>query len=115
MDLHQLGERLFDRLKSRARLTRAGETLYARAVRILAEVEAAWREAGEAHALARRSVRVGVLPTIAPYLLPRTQRLGPASTRPATAGHRTRFRGPKHSVPAERTRRSKVQLPTFTM
>ncbi len=66
----ELGERLFDRLKSRARLTRAGETLYARADRILAEVEAR-REVGEAHALARRSVRMGVLPTIAPHLVPR--------------------------------------------
>jgi len=67
----ELGERLFDRLKTRARLTPAGEAVHERAVRILAEVEAARREAGESQALTRGSVAVGVLPTIAPYLLPR--------------------------------------------
>lgn len=67
----ELGERLFDRLKTHARLTPAGATLHERAVRILAEVEAAHREATEARALTRGSVTVGVLPTIAPYLLPR--------------------------------------------
>ncbi len=66
----ELGERLFDRLKPRARLTPAGEALHARAARILAEVEAALREATEARALTRGLVVVGVLPTIAPYLLP---------------------------------------------
>lgn len=67
----ELCERLFDRLKTRTRLTPAGEALHQRAVRILAEVEAAHREATEARALTRGSVTVGVLPTIAPYLLPR--------------------------------------------
>jgi len=67
----ELGERLFDRLKTRARLTPVGKAVYERAVRILAEVEAARREAGEFRALARGRVAVGVLPTIAPYLLPR--------------------------------------------
>jgi len=66
----ELGERLFDRLKTRARLTPAGEALHERAVRILAEVAAAHREATEAHALTRGLVTVGVLPTVAPYLLP---------------------------------------------
>lgn len=67
----ELGERLFDRLKTRARLTAAGEALRERAGRILAEVEAVRREATEARALTRGHVAVGVLPTIAPYLLPR--------------------------------------------
>jgi LysR family transcriptional regulator, hydrogen peroxide-inducible genes activator len=67
---NELGERLFDRLKTRARLTPAGEALHERAARILAEVEAARREATETRALTRGSVSVGVLPTIAPYLLP---------------------------------------------
>ena len=66
----ELGERLFDRLKTRAQLTPAGEALHERAVRILAEVEAAHREATEARALTRGRVAVGVLPTIAPFLLP---------------------------------------------
>jgi LysR family transcriptional regulator, hydrogen peroxide-inducible genes activator len=67
----ELGERLFDRLKTRARLTPAGVALHDRAVRILAEVEAARIEAAEARALQRSTITVGVLPTIAPYLLPR--------------------------------------------
>lgn len=66
----ELGERLFDRLKTRARLTPAGQALHERAVRILAEVEAARRDAIESHALDRGQITVGVLPTIAPYLLP---------------------------------------------
>ncbi|MBI5383789.1 MAG: LysR family transcriptional regulator [Verrucomicrobia bacterium] len=36
----ELGERFLDRLRTCARLTPAGATLHARAVRILAEVEA---------------------------------------------------------------------------
>ncbi len=67
----ELGERLFDRLKTTARLTAAGEALRARALRILAEVDAARREAAESRALARGRIALGVLPTIAPYLLPR--------------------------------------------
>jgi LysR family transcriptional regulator, hydrogen peroxide-inducible genes activator len=67
----ELGERLFDRLKGGARLTPVGQALHERAVRILAEVETARHEAGGARSLSRGLVAVGVLPTIAPYLLPR--------------------------------------------
>ena len=66
----ELGERLFDRLKPAARLTPAGEVFLRRAVRILEEVDAAKREATDARDLLRGVVTVGVLPTIAPYLLP---------------------------------------------
>ena len=66
----ELGERLFDRLKREAKLTPAGETFVRRAVRILDEVDAARREAHDARALLRGTLAVGVLPTIAPYLLP---------------------------------------------
>lgn len=66
----ELGERLFDRLKSGVKLTPAGEAFLQRAVRILEEVDAAKREATDAHALLRGCVTIGVLPTIAPYLLP---------------------------------------------
>jgi len=67
----ELGERLFDRLKSGVKLTPAGEVFLRRAVRILEEVDAAKREATDARALPGGVVTVGVLPTIAPYLLPR--------------------------------------------
>lgn len=66
----ELGGRLFDRLKRTVRLTAAGEAFLPRAARILEEVEAARREASEAGSLSRGAVSVGVLPTIAPYLLP---------------------------------------------
>lgn len=66
----ELGERLFERLKREAKLTPAGETFLRRAVRILDEVEAARREAHDSHALLRGTLAIGVLPTIAPYLLP---------------------------------------------
>ena len=66
----ELGERLFDRLRRQATLTPAGEAFLPRAERILAEVDAAQREAREACGLIRGKLSVGVLPTIAPYFLP---------------------------------------------
>ncbi len=66
----ELGERLFDRLKREAKLTAHGEVFLRRAVKILEEVDAAKREAAEAQNLLRGTLTVGVLPTIAPYLLP---------------------------------------------
>jgi len=66
----ELGERLFDRLRREARLTAHGEAFLRRAARILEEVEAAKRESADARDLVRGSVTIGVLPTIAPYLLP---------------------------------------------
>lgn len=67
----ELGERLFDRLKREVKLTAHGEVFLRRAVRILEEVDAAQREAKDAAQLLRGTVTIGVLPTIAPYLLPR--------------------------------------------
>ena len=66
----ELGERLFDRMKREAKLTAHGEVFLRRAVRILEEVDAAKREAADAQDLLRGTMTVGVLPTIAPYLLP---------------------------------------------
>lgn len=66
----ELGERLFDRLKRQVRLTSHGEVFLRRAVRILEEVDAAKREAADTQALQRGTLKLGVLPTIAPYLLP---------------------------------------------
>jgi LysR family hydrogen peroxide-inducible transcriptional activator len=66
----EIGERLFDRRKRAAKLTAHGEAFLPRAMRILEEVDAAKREATDAHDLRRGRFTVGVLPTIAPYLLP---------------------------------------------
>jgi LysR family hydrogen peroxide-inducible transcriptional activator len=65
-----LGEQLFDRMKRAAELTPHGEVFLRRAVHILHEVDAAKREAAEAKDLLRGTITIGVLPTIAPYLLP---------------------------------------------
>jgi LysR family hydrogen peroxide-inducible transcriptional activator len=66
----ELGEPLFHRTKREAKLTAHGQVFLPRAVRILEEAEAAKREAGDAKNLVRGTLTVGVLPTIAPYLLP---------------------------------------------
>ncbi|HEY3900614.1 MAG TPA: LysR substrate-binding domain-containing protein [Chthoniobacter sp.] len=66
----ELGERLFDRMKRQTKLTVHGEAFLHRAERILDEVEAAKRDASDAAELLRGTLTVGVLPTIAPYLLP---------------------------------------------
>ena len=66
----ELGERLFDRMKRVVKLTAHGEAFLRRAVRVLEEVDAAKREAKDATDLLRGTVSIGVLPTIAPYLLP---------------------------------------------
>ncbi len=66
----ELGERLFDRMKREVKLTAHGEAFLRRAVRILEEVDAAKREAADAQDLLRGTLTLGVLPTIAPYLLP---------------------------------------------
>lgn len=65
----ELGERLFDRMRRGAKLTPHGEAFLRRAVRILEEVDAAKQEARDANNLLRGTLTIGVLPTIAPYLL----------------------------------------------
>jgi LysR family transcriptional regulator, hydrogen peroxide-inducible genes activator len=67
----ELGERLFDRMKREVKLTPQGEAFLRRAIHILHEVDAAKREAAEAKDLLRGTITIGVLPTIAPYLLPK--------------------------------------------
>ena len=67
----ELGERLFERTKRKVRLTAHGESFLQRALRVLAEVDGARRDASEAKNLTGGTVRVGVLPTIAPYFLPK--------------------------------------------
>lgn len=66
----ELGERLFERSKTGARLTPAGEAFLPRALRVLEEIEAAHRDARDTRDLQRGQVSIGALPTIAPYFLP---------------------------------------------
>jgi LysR family hydrogen peroxide-inducible transcriptional activator len=69
-----LGVRLFERDRRRVLVTEAGREIVERARRIL-------RDTGDLEALARRAadplagtLRIGVIPTISPYLLPRATR-----------------------------------------
>jgi LysR family hydrogen peroxide-inducible transcriptional activator len=66
----ELGQRLFDRTKRAVKLTPYGGVFLPRAVHILEEADTAKREAAEAQHLLRGTLTFGVLPTIAPYLLP---------------------------------------------
>jgi DNA-binding transcriptional LysR family regulator len=67
----ELGERLFDRLKREAKLTRHGQAFLRHAIKVLDEVDAAKRGAKDATGLLRGTLIIGILPTIAPYLLPK--------------------------------------------
>jgi LysR family transcriptional regulator, hydrogen peroxide-inducible genes activator len=66
-----LGTKLFDRLGRSVRLTEAGRAFLPHARSILSQMETARSSAAEKSADVRGSVAVGVIPTIAPYLMPR--------------------------------------------
>jgi LysR family hydrogen peroxide-inducible transcriptional activator len=65
-----LGVRLFERDRRGVLVTRAGEELVARARRVLLEVTDLIATATRARDPSKGAYRAGVLPTIAPYLLP---------------------------------------------
>ena len=64
-----LGVRLFERDRRRVLITSAGEALVERARRILVEVDELYRAAAERTDPLKGSLRLGIIPTIAPYLL----------------------------------------------
>lgn len=66
-----LGAKLFDRLGRSVRLTDAGRAFLPHARAILSQMEAARSSVAGQRADLRGSVAVGVIPTIAPYLIPR--------------------------------------------
>src|SRR5277367_6615451 len=65
-----LGTKLFDRLGRSIRLTEAGRAFIPRARAILEQMEAARSSAADQNTDLRGSVAVGVIPTVAPYLIP---------------------------------------------
>lgn len=67
----ELGARLFDRLPRSARLTVFGEAFLPKAERILRDLEAARTELRDMSGNEKGEVAVGIIPTIAAYLLPR--------------------------------------------
>lgn len=67
----ELDERLFERTKRDVALTPAGELFRAHAERVLDEVALARDTVREMRGLVRGRVTLGVLPTVAPYFLPK--------------------------------------------
>ncbi len=66
----ELGAPLFDRLGRKVRLTALGERFQEHARRVLNDLENARREVDEILGVAHGRVAVGVIPTVAPFLLP---------------------------------------------
>lgn len=66
-----LGAKLFDRLGRSVRLTEAGRAFVPHARSILQQMEAARAGVEDKRTDVRGSVSVGVIPTIAPYIMPR--------------------------------------------
>ncbi|MBC2606806.1 LysR family transcriptional regulator [Pelagicoccus albus] len=71
----ELGQKLFNRLGRKAELTRAGTFLESRARTILMEVENAERQIKENEDDVKGIVKVGVTPSVTPYLIPRVIKL----------------------------------------
>lgn len=69
-----LGVRLFERDRRRVLLTREGVDLLPRARRALAEIDGLVSAAGTLHDPFAGTLGLGVIPTIAPYVLPRAVR-----------------------------------------
>jgi LysR family hydrogen peroxide-inducible transcriptional activator len=67
----ELGQKLFHRLGRRVELTEAGNFLVEKARRILLEVENTHNELRDATKGGAKSISLGAIPTVAPYLLPR--------------------------------------------
>ena len=65
-----LGAELFERHGRGVRLTDAGEALYPRARKLLEEMRAAEDAVRREGELASHTLRVGAIPTIAPYVMP---------------------------------------------
>lgn len=70
----EIGQPLFDRLPRGVTVTEAGQRLLGHARRILAEIEDAKRQARELRDTVSGTLVIGVIPTIAPFLLPALMR-----------------------------------------
>lgn len=65
------GEPLLVRSRKRANTTPFGRVFYGRVINILAEIKAASEDASAYRGESKGELRLGVIPTIAPYLMPR--------------------------------------------
>lgn len=68
---HTLGSTLLERARRSVFLTAAGEKVVTRAINILMEIEALKEEAASAIEPLSNRIRIGAIPTIAPFLLPK--------------------------------------------
>ena len=66
----EVGAPLFERRRDRASLTLAGELLLRHATRVLSEIDEVGSRMREIRRMTRGRLRVGAIPTIAPFLLP---------------------------------------------
>ncbi|MCB9853313.1 MAG: LysR family transcriptional regulator [Phycisphaerales bacterium] len=66
----EISQPLFDRLGRTVRLTEAGRAMYDRAMTILRSVDELQDRVNEATEPTRGAIRIGAIPTIAPYFLP---------------------------------------------
>lgn len=67
-----VGKKLFSRVKGKLILTDAGQVMFEQARKILANVEEAKRRVGDVDDTSGGAVAIGILPTLAPFILPRT-------------------------------------------
>ncbi len=67
---HELGVKLFDRSKQPVIPTESGKEIIAQARRILSEVEEIQNIVDRKHGSHTGDLKVGIIPTLAPYLLP---------------------------------------------
>ncbi|MGI9286256.1 MAG: LysR family transcriptional regulator [Pseudomonadales bacterium] len=67
-----IGKKLFSRVKGKLILTDAGHVLYKQAQKILTDVEEAKRRVSDLDKSSGGAVAIGILPTLAPFMLPST-------------------------------------------
>ena len=67
-----IGKKLFSRVKGKLILTDAGQVMYDQAQKILTDVEEAKHRVSDIDDTTGGAVAIGILPTLAPYILPST-------------------------------------------
>ena len=67
-----IGKKLFSRVKGKLILTNAGQVMYEQAQKILTDVEETKRRVSDADDADGGTVAIGILPTLAPFILPST-------------------------------------------
>lgn len=67
-----IGKKLFSRVKGKLILTEAGQVMYKQAQKILCDVEEAKHQVSDLDDTRGGTVAIGILPTLAPFMLPHT-------------------------------------------